>query len=88
MIYITAVRLSGGNRLEHITDLKWENRATSESGSSTRAQIVAWIDQGNEARVQVGYSESKVEVVRADPPYLRSSPNNTTVDNLLSLPRF
>ncbi|MFP2961017.1 DUF3892 domain-containing protein [Myxococcus sp. 1LA] len=88
MIYITAVRLSGGERLEHITHLKWVNRATGGSESSTRATIVAWIDQGIDVRVQVGRSESKVEVVRANPPYLRSSPNNTTADNLLSLPRF
>ncbi|WP_082282875.1 DUF3892 domain-containing protein [Myxococcus hansupus] len=36
----------------------------------------------------MGNTESKVEVVRTNPPYLKSSPNNTTADNLLSLPRF
>ncbi|GHG90251.1 DUF3892 domain-containing protein [Comamonas sp. JC664] len=88
MRYIIAVRLSGGDRLEHITDLKWQEPATGWSNTNTRAEMVAWIDNGNEARVRVGSNESKVEVVRANPPYLRSSPNNTTADNLLSLPRF
>jgi hypothetical protein len=34
----------------------------------------------------VGYSKTEVEIVESSPPYLRSKPNNTTSDNLMSLP--
>ena len=88
MRYIIAVRLAGGDRLEHITHVKWEDRVKRSNGQSTRAEMVVWIDDGNEVRVRVGSNESKVHVVRTNPPYLKTSPNDTTADNLLSLPRF
>jgi hypothetical protein len=52
MIQVTAIRLSGGNLHEHISELQWRNTSTSSSGSSTRSQLVAWLEQdGNQAIV-------------------------------------
>ncbi|ATB34441.1 DUF3892 domain-containing protein [Melittangium boletus] len=89
MVYITHIRLSaGGTTLKHITDLYWHNPQTGESGASPRANMVDWIDRGGDARVKDQQGEVKVEVVRDQPPYLRTVANGRTTDNLLSLPRF
>jgi len=90
MLYITHIRLSaGGTTLKHITDLYWRNPQTGESGASSRPEMVDWIDNKNgDARVKDQQGEVKVEVVRDQPPYLRTVANGRTTDNLLSLPRF
>jgi len=96
MIYITGRRLSpGGSRPSHITHL----RATNDDGSNpvlyTRQQMVDWIDgtdgsgQKGVAKVHNRYGVDPV-VHTVHPsvgsPYVQSSPDNTTTDNLLSLP--
>ena len=88
MIYITAIRLSGGTNHQHITDLRWRNPGSGENGESTRATIVDWINKGGDARVQGTYGDVQVVVVPANPPHLRTVANGNYSDNLLSLPRF
>ncbi|NTX16504.1 DUF3892 domain-containing protein [Myxococcus sp. CA051A] len=86
MRYITHIHLEGGRRLEHIALVRW--REGLMTGTSTRQQMVEWIDDGGDARVQALPVEARVEVVNARPPYLRSVPNGSRFDNLLSLPEF
>ncbi|WNG39633.1 DUF3892 domain-containing protein [Archangium violaceum] len=89
MLYITAIRLSsGGCQHEHITDVRWQESGSLTTGQNSRAEMVAWIDKGGEARVKDGASSVLVEVVRTNPPHLRTKANGRYTDNLLSLPRF
>lgn len=85
---ITHVRVdSEYNRSEdHITDVKLSD-GTVESVS----QVVGFID----SRMEYFFtdhrgSEAQVESVHPSgrPAYIRTKPNQTTTDNLLSLPRF
>jgi Protein of unknown function (DUF3892) len=91
MIYITEVRMSHeGSRPEHIEAVRWERRDSPETGESTVEEMVDWI--GNKrgfAHVRdTAGNDIPVHVVHADPPYLRTVPDDVTSDNLLSLPRY
>ncbi len=89
-IRITAIRLAGGTSHEHITRLWWTNPATGTSGDNSRAEIVQWIEAGNEAYVQDSYgSRAEVRVVKPayGEKYLRTMANGKWTDNLLSLPK-
>lgn len=91
-VRITAVRLSQGGYLhEHITDVKWTSYENGNTGQSTKAEMVKWIDV-DKGRAYVETATSKVEVGVVKPqggtPYLRTYANGTWTDNLLSLPRF
>ncbi len=89
MIYITAIHLSGGTRNEHITEVRWSNPGSGETGTSSRETMVDWIrNKGGDARVKGTYGDVKVGVVDANPPYLRTYANNNYTDNLLSLPSY
>lgn len=88
MLYITHVRLSGGNQHEHITDVKWRNSQDGNVGQSTRAQMVEWLQAGNHAYVTDGTRTVEVGVVKTTPPYIRTYADGQWTDNLLALPRF
>ena len=88
-IYITAVHMSGGDKHEHIAEVRYTSGA--QSNTSSTADMVNWIKQaGNEARVHdvlaPGYV--RVGVVNAPRPYLRTYRDDTPTDNLLYLPRY
>ena len=52
-VRITHIRLSGGTEHEPISYLRWVNPVTGKTDSSTRAQMVAWIEtQDGSAFVQ------------------------------------
>jgi hypothetical protein len=85
---ITHVRLSddSATSTEHITDVR-----LSDGAEETKAQVVKYIDQGMEYYyTQSTGSRADVETVHPTgrTPYIRTKANNTTRDNLLSLPRF
>jgi hypothetical protein len=84
--YITQVHLEGGSRHEHITDLRW--KAEVGTGTLTRGEMVQWVRNGGDARVEARPADVRVVVVEATPPYLRTVANGVYTDNLLSLPRF
>ena len=89
MVYITHVRLSAsGHSHEHITNVQWSQPATGKTDSSTVAQMVEWIEKGNQAKVTDGRNTVDVLVVNATPPHLRTVADGKYTDNLLSLPRF
>jgi catechol-2,3-dioxygenase len=88
-VEITAVHMSGGDKHEHIADVKWTNQQTSERGASTRAVMVDWIEnQKGQAVVTNGRNTVNVGVVDATPKYLRTYADGIWTDNLLALPRY
>lgn len=48
----TAIRLSGGTTHQHIVRLWWTNPSSSETGDNSRAELVAWVEQGGKAYVE------------------------------------
>lgn len=53
--YITDVHMVGGSQHEHIANVKWVNAAGTETGTTTRADMVNWIkNQGGDTRVRDG----------------------------------
>ena len=91
MVNITHVRLGGGSGHEHITRVKWRNPSDGETGESTTATMVDWIEnKKGVAQVTDGKNTARVGVVRPKDhaPYLRTYADGTWTDNLLALPRF
>ena len=76
MIEITAIRLAGDERHEHISLLQWRNTQTGVTGQSTR-------EAGNGTWVYVGVCRP-----HAGEPYLRTHADGKWSDNLLALPKF
>jgi hypothetical protein len=87
---ITHVRLSsGGTTEEHITDIK----EVSDSGATyteTVAQAIEYLKKGTRYYVSIG--GNTIDVIHqkssSGNEYIRTKPDSTTTDNLLSLPRF
>jgi hypothetical protein len=89
-IRITAIRLTGGTKHEHISDLWWTNPSTGASDVSTRKTIVDWIEnQSGYAFVQDRFGD-KADVGVVTPQhgekYLRTYADSVWTDNLLALP--
>lgn len=87
---ITHVRLSsGGYSVEHITDVK----GISDNGTAfteTVAQVVMYLKRGLRYYVSVGgYTIDVTHSTSASGrEYIKTKPDSTSKDNLLSLPRF
>jgi Protein of unknown function (DUF3892) len=90
VLYITAVRLSGGDAERHIAFVRWLNAATGLSKTSSVVAMVNWLEKGNRAYVGGNTGRAEVQVVRSagQAPYLRSQENGQWTDNLLRLPRY
>jgi hypothetical protein len=86
---ITHVRLSsGGYTEEHITDVKGISDA-GVSFTETVAQVVGYLKT---MKYYVSIKGNTIDVISQKSStgreYIRTKPDGTTVDNLLSLPRF
>ena len=92
MIEITAIRLEGDTKHEHISSLQWRNIQTGAAGQSTRQAIVDWLEESkaNQAVVVRDGNRTYVGVRRPKnrPKYLSTFANGEWTDNLLALPRF
>ena len=91
MVYVTARHMLGGERHEHIAEVRWRNPADGNTGASTREAMVDWINnKGGDARITDGARAVQVGVVRpqAGAPYLRTHADGVWMDNLLALPRY
>lgn len=90
-IQITAVQLDGGLGHEHIARLRWTSD-NQETGESTRAQIVEWIEDSNgTAYTDDGRGHRAWVAVRTPargPKYLQTHADNVWTNNLLALPRW
>jgi hypothetical protein len=90
MVQILAIHMTGGERHEHIAELRWRNLETTETGAASRAAMVkfirddkgrAYVQDGNNAKNWIGW-------VDADPPYVRTHADGYWNNNLLALPRY
>ncbi len=84
MVYITHIRIMGGDGVEHITRVRWEQPSHGTARECSLAQMVEFIRDGNDVFVL----DAKVVVVNGNPPYLRTVADGRESNNLLSLPRF
>ncbi|MBF6276389.1 MULTISPECIES: DUF3892 domain-containing protein [Nocardia] len=92
-IRITAIHLEGGYGHEHIQQVQWTNPATNETRKSSRAEIVAWIENedGKAYVEQPPAPRAWVHVVTPGggrAKYLQTKSDGVWSNNLLSLPRF
>jgi hypothetical protein len=89
MVYITARHMVGGQRHEHIADVRWNNPADGTTGESTRENMIDWIkNKAGNAFVSDGVRQVAVGVVDATPPYIRTYADGVWTDNLLALPTY
>jgi hypothetical protein len=89
MVRITTVHMAGGEKHEHIESVKWIDPADSKTGSSTRAQMVEYIEaKKGRAVVGEGMQRVGVGVVDATPKYIRTYADGNWTNNLLALPRY
>ena len=88
MIYLTGVRLNGGDTHEHIASVRWKDPETARTGESKRSLIVKWLRGGGEARIAASAGWVEVAVVEADPPHIRARADGDWTNSLLALPRF
>ena len=51
MTYITAVKVNGGTRHEHIADIRWLQSTDSTSTTCSTATMVGFIENGNSVYV-------------------------------------
>lgn len=85
---IVSMSLSGGTNYEHITRLWWVDSSGKEV-YSTREQMVAHIEGGGVVYTEKNGDRAFCEVIDPSngPKYVRTKPDSTTGNNLLSLPR-
>ena len=90
-IRITAIRQAGGTGHEHITQLWWTNQATGDQGSSTRGELVRWIEAENgRAYLDDGQGNRAAVLIvtpRHGEKYLQTCADGVLTDSLLALPR-
>jgi hypothetical protein len=89
VVYVEQVHMAGGTGHEHIAEVRWRDPADNQTGRSSRADMVTYINNGNVAKVKDSSgNEIRVGVVNANPPYIRTYADGTPTDNLLYLPRY
>jgi Protein of unknown function (DUF3892) len=89
MVYITERHMVGGQKHEHIAEVRWRDPADGGTGASTRETMVDWIkNKGGKAYVSDGTRQVAVGVVDASPPYIRTYADGVWTDNLLALPTY
>ena len=93
MVYLTAVRIgSTGTKASHITDVMWLNTEDGQANQTSVAQIIEFIERPPMGGVRVagpnGPTDVKVVRPTTGTPYIRTNEDNSSRDNLLSLPRF
>jgi len=90
MVYVTAIKMtSSGAFPEHITHVQWLDSSSGTSGTMSTAQTVEWLAEGNAAHVASEAGPAPVRVVKVGRgAHLRTSPDGSRADNLLSLPRI
>lgn len=89
MVFITDVHMAGGERHEHIAEVKWRNPETGATGRSTREAMVEFLrNKQNVAKVTDGRNTVLVGVVETTPPHIQTHADGKWTDNLLALPRY
>ncbi|MBX3084111.1 MAG: DUF3892 domain-containing protein [Anaerolineae bacterium] len=91
-VRITHIRKPDANSaVDAISHYKWINEANNETGSSTRQDMVAWLDSHPSEFAYVGPRPGVRCVVKENrhgTRYLQTVANGQETDNLLKLPQF
>ncbi|MBV8364273.1 MAG: DUF3892 domain-containing protein [Candidatus Eremiobacteraeota bacterium] len=91
-IRCVAIRMSAnGYRHEHITYIQWLQDGQSLRQSSSRAEMVAFVEDGGKAYVRDQFGNLVYLRVRVSTPgnkYVQTYADGIWSDNLLALPRF
>jgi len=90
-VRFTHIRLTGGDKHEHITHLRGVDDSNSKTFEDTRAAWVSWVEGGGSAYVQDSQGRrAGIVVVKPNfgAKYLRTVADGVYTDNLLALPRF
>ncbi|MGR4011026.1 DUF3892 domain-containing protein [Leucobacter sp. 1207-22] len=88
-IQIYAVRFGGFPKKEEtIVAYRWRD-SMGRTGDWDKPTMIAWLQRGNKAYVGVGSSQVAVQVVgTGSAKYVRTVPDRTSSNNLLSLQTF
>lgn len=90
-IEVTAIHLEGGAQHEHIASVRWRQDGTGDTGQSSRAEMVGFIEtKKGTVYVSDGASRATVGVVVPShgAKYLRTYADGNWTNNLLSLPKY
>ena len=93
-IQIIARHMAGGQDHQHIAEVQWRNTAAKEAGKSSRATMVAWLDNktANHSAIVVDAKGETSQVGTVHPTnsaaYIRSYRDKVWNDNLLALPTY
>ena len=88
MVFVTAVRMAGGNGHEHIASVRWRNPDSGKTDQSRREQMVAFINKNGAETVKVTDGIATVSVGVFREKWLRTHADGKWTDNLLALPRY
>ena len=93
-IQITARHMVGGQSHQHIADVQWQNTTTGKTAESSRATMVAWLDDKTKhnSAIVVDAQGKTSQVGTVHPAnssaYIRSYADGDWNDNLLALPEY
>lgn len=91
-VRVIAVQMSSGGTLHsHIEDLRWIEDGTGDTGDSSRAQMVEWVERGGFAYTFDDSGDKPRLFVRTSAEgtkYVQTQADGIWQDNLLALPRF
>lgn len=91
-IRCTGIRMSaGGSRHEHITDIRWVEDGKATPQSSSRAEMVKFVEGKGKAYVRDARGDVaylRVRTSSAGNKYVQTYADGIWSDNLLALPRF
>lgn len=86
-VVITGVRIPGFARThDAITHFRWVDPVNGQTAIYDKAQMVAWLERGQQAYVNSPFGRVRVYVVDANPKYLRTIADNQWSNNLVHLP--
>lgn len=91
------MEVEGSSHLEHIAKLRWAQaskageRASTNPKEWTRAEMYAYVKDNPEQAYAISRNDDTyafLEAVNAHVQYVKTIPDSTRTDNLLSLPRY
>jgi hypothetical protein len=100
MIDVVAIHMevSGSSHLEHIARLRWietskaGQRGTGHTQESSRAEMYAFVKKNPKQAYAISRNDDTYAFLEAvdngHVQYVKTIPDSTRADNLLSLPRF
>jgi len=98
MIDVIAIQMEEGyNHLQHINKLRWVkvnkpgDPATTQPKDNTRAEMYDFVKKNPNVAFAISRNDRKwayLDAVDEPAHYVKTKPDSTKSDNLLSLPRF